>query len=166
MCPLPTEVPSSIAMFPSQGQSISNDWPVESKYKGPAPHFSSGMFQRSTSCIQIDHWTLTKSHWNCFMDTSSSQPAAALSVSILSCFFFFIKDNTEWASSLAPSIDNRVQDDHVPAPWYIDILAKCFPLAFKALTTRPPITWQSLPLIDAPPLAIPPKIRVQCSVTL
>jgi hypothetical protein len=25
-------------------------------------------------------------------------------------FFFFIKDNTEWASSLAPSIDNRVQD--------------------------------------------------------
>lgn len=46
-----TEVP--LLTVPSLGQSVSNDWPVETRYKEPDPPFFSGMFQRSFSCVQI-----------------------------------------------------------------------------------------------------------------
>lgn len=55
--PLVNKIPSSLTMLYSPGQSLSSDWLVWERYKGPDPPFISGTFQRSSFLLQISLYT-------------------------------------------------------------------------------------------------------------
>lgn len=83
--PLSKRIPSSIAMFPSLRQSISNDWYIGEGYKGPGPHFSITKLQRSLCWLQISMCTeqtqLRLCHGHIFLYSDCCSPSFVLFLS-------------------------------------------------------------------------------------